>query len=778
MQCLFRVEGRPLRAFALAAFLSGHSGAMAHAAELPVADELPTVAVDSGKPGIADTVSEAPVTQFDTIVVTGELLSREANRTTTSVAVRTGAELERSTITDVYEVMRATANVSVQQGFYNIGDFSLRGISTYGGGANTGQSVYGTTTAIVLDGVGLPRSALTASDLSAFDLAQVEIFRGPQSTNQGRNAMAGAVVITTRAPDIEDRFTADARARAAGYSENGYQAAFAGGFTFWPERGALRFVTDHRRSDGDLNNITRNEDDWAQDRSHGNRLRLALTPFGAESGYRIDLSGIDSRRISGGSITEQINEDRREATDDSASRIDSEVQLLSVAQSLQFAEAWQLQATTALFRTNYDAVSDTGYTAANDGYYQSTRGGDGISQELRVNYAGNTLRGTLGAYWYDGHDDEHFSGVAPVTAYLGFFLPICNVPSLCELLGTATGNLFLDAYYPTDTTNVAVFGEAEWQALPRLTLTAGLRIDREDNSRVVDAVASGDTPVARAVVGVVQAAGIVAPNGQYAVSKEFDAVLPKFSLSYEVFDGWFASATYSEGYRAGGSGYNPQSGRRYEIEAEYTRNYEVAFKGRYAPLAADVALNVFRTDWDDMQVDAGTGVDYYVDNAGQARIDGAELELRLPLHERLRLIGSVGLTDGRFIRYLSTRDADGDRVNDDYSGNRLPKAPRHSGSVAVEWSPFDGVLVRPDVSFRGQTPSEADDAPQNRIDASHVINLRAQWQLGSVTLFAGGTNLTDEQYRTDAVFNEFSRTYLSALAPGRRVYAGIDWSLW
>lgn len=717
----------------------------------------------------------APV-ELEPVNVTGELVQREATRTATSVSVKTGKQLERSTVTDVYELMRATPNVSVQQGFYNIGDFTLRGISTYGGGSNTGQNVYGTTTAIVLDGVGLPRSALTASDLSAFDLQQVEIFRGPQSTNQGRNAMAGAVVINTRAPEIGEDYGFDLRGRVAGYTDAGYQGAVAAGATLLPGIAGARFVSDHRSSRGDLDNVTRVDPDWARDQSHGNRLRLALTPFGPDSRYRVDLSGVDSRRVSGGFIVEQINESRREATDDQASNVDSTVRLLAINQQLALDARWSLQAATGLFRSNYQATSDTGYTAANDGFYQSTRGGHGLSQELRARYVGERLRGTVGAYGYRGTDDEHFYGEAPVLAYVNFFLPICGVPGVCEPLGDLTGNLILDARYPTETTNLALFGEADWQLLPRLTLTAGLRLDRERNHRVVIANASGTTASARAVAAVVQQAGVVAPNGEYELRKEFSALLPKAALSYQLIEDWYLSASYGEGYRAGGSGYNPQSGRRYEIEAEYTQNYELALKGRIAPLGAEVALNLFHTDWRDMQVATGSGTDYYVDNAGRSKIDGGEFEFRLPLLRALRLSGGAGYTLGRFTDYVAT---DGD-----YSGNPLPKAPRWTGALALEWSPTPNLLLRPDLSYRGRTPSQPDNAPSednpdanHQLDAAVLVNFKAQWRVRKFTLFLAGTNLGNEQYRTDAVFNEFSQTSLSALGTERRLYAGLDWSL-
>lgn len=41
---------------------------------------------------------------------------------------------------------------------------------------------------------------------SSWDPEQIEVLRGPQSTQQGRNALAGAVVVNTRDPEFYDEY--------------------------------------------------------------------------------------------------------------------------------------------------------------------------------------------------------------------------------------------------------------------------------------------------------------------------------------------------------------------------------------------------------------------------------------------------------------------------------------------------------------------------------------------------------------------------------------------
>ena len=61
---------------------------------------------------------------------------------------------------------------------------------------------------------------------SAWDIAQVEVFRSPQTTTQGRNSIAGAIFVTTRAPtnDWEGR----ARAILGDFDTRQFSVALSG----------------------------------------------------------------------------------------------------------------------------------------------------------------------------------------------------------------------------------------------------------------------------------------------------------------------------------------------------------------------------------------------------------------------------------------------------------------------------------------------------------------------------------------------------------------------
>lgn len=727
------------------------------------ATPLETIPVETAAPAAPSAPTEPKdAVVMETIVVTGELLARDSIQTTSSVVVHSGKEIEQSTARDVYDVIRGTPNASWNDSELGLSTISLRGIGSYGASQVGSGTIYGTATAIVVDGVALPRGAMGFSDLSAFDLEQVEIFRGPQSTSQGRNAMAGAVIINTLEPQVESSFIPEFRGRLGGGSDNAWQGAAAFGATIWPDRLAIRLVTDHRASDGDIDNVTRNEEDWAQDSSHGTRLRAKLTPFGADGPYEAVLGIGDIRRKTGNRYVEQSRESERVATADEPSGIETESQLYSLDQRLRIGEDWTLRAVSAWARSETLLHLDVDYRDIPDGYIAQVADSHSFSQEVRASFVSGAWRGTFGLYYFRGLDGEDSDGVTALPALLDA-AGLCPLQAICAL---PLGNVVIEGNAPARIENQALFGEFDWQATERLTLTAGLRLDHERNSRRVVSNITGDTAVSQTAVVLLQTFGVLGQNGDEQVGRSFSAVLPKIAASYELFDNAFIGAAYTEGYRPGGEGYNYGSGRRYSFDEERTRNYELSFKGRLRAWRTQYALSLFHTDWDDMQVPVGSLLDSYIDNAGRSRIRGGELELSTLPFASLRVVGGVGVTDGRFIDFVSTQG--------DYSGNPLPKAPEYSVTLALEWAPLKNVLIRPEMQRVGSTSAQANDLPENQIPGYTLLNLSARWQRRGLGLFFNASNLSDHNYRLDANLTGLRGDAVAALGYGRRLIGGLE----
>ena len=119
----------------------------------------------------------------------------ELQKTPVAVSVISGAQIDRDRITsleDVAHVAPSLVFISQQRGESYL---SIRGTTTNNdaAGSNLGVSVF-------IDDV--PSIGIGDNDPDLFDLASIEVLRGPQGTLFGRNVTGGAVIIHTLPPSF------------------------------------------------------------------------------------------------------------------------------------------------------------------------------------------------------------------------------------------------------------------------------------------------------------------------------------------------------------------------------------------------------------------------------------------------------------------------------------------------------------------------------------------------------------------------------------------------
>ena len=148
--------------------------------------------------------------------------------------------------------------IDITPNAYNIADgesFGLRGISQNSASAGGGDGSLGT---LYIDGVAFNRfaSRFVAKDL--WDLAQIEILRGPQSTNVGRNALVGAMVVKTNRPELGETLGA-VKLDAGNYGKQGvnFMANVA-----VSDNSALRLSDQYAKDDEYINNVTLNDNEF------------------------------------------------------------------------------------------------------------------------------------------------------------------------------------------------------------------------------------------------------------------------------------------------------------------------------------------------------------------------------------------------------------------------------------------------------------------------------------------------------------------------------------
>lgn len=140
-----------------------------------------------------------PTSGLEDIIVTAT--RRETNVQTTPVAVSALSTrlIEQTSSRNIGDIAAFVPNFSAAKiSGFNAASFSIRGAS------QTNISMYSEPPiAVLVDDFVIPH--VQTQLLDTFDLAGVEVLRGPQGTLFGKNTTGGAVVVKTKRPDLKEQ---------------------------------------------------------------------------------------------------------------------------------------------------------------------------------------------------------------------------------------------------------------------------------------------------------------------------------------------------------------------------------------------------------------------------------------------------------------------------------------------------------------------------------------------------------------------------------------------
>ncbi len=730
----------------------------------PTAEDatLPVIPVAALRPEETPPAPSSAPALLPPIIVTGEKLGRTLDQTATSVNLTTGQQLDDYGDESIADLFRRVANVTAGQD----GTFSIRGVS------NTGPEGFAFGQPVItqfLDGVALDRIGQFSGLSEAFDLQQVEVLRGPQSTSQGRNALAGAVVALTRDPT--DYWDLRARLRLAELGTR--QAAVAGGGPLGAGL-AFRVAYDERATDGYIRNHTLDDDEWGREDSQLLRAKLGWRPtFAPDLNLVLTVSQVESENGNDGGAIEFIPDGGkpRTATDNIAAASDRRSDLASLRAEYAISERYTLYSTTAWLESRDDSTRDFDRSATGEGFVDSRYQGRTRSQELRLQFEDlGTWRGVVGAYagaFRDGGANHVEQGRIRLADYAAAFTPPPLLPA-AEVIGQIDDLLVLSYNsqddFDDDADNLALFAETDWAASERLTLSFGLRYDREqrdvNNQFTATAIesrpATPGTPIA--IPGLSELLASLPPlnltpllgntpivpgtDGLQTASGDYDALLPKIGIRYALSETLTLHATYSEAYRAGGIDILFTTGELKPYDPEFTRNLELGLRATVLDGRLRLAGNVYAVDWRDQQVEVLTpqGNDSFTENAANSTLYGAELESQLRVGARWQTYASLGYARTRFDEYAT--------VNGDYRGNDFVRAPRFTGSLGAVYRADAGWFASSSISHTDRYFLTPENDPRERSDAYTLLDLRLGYEAPRWSLIAYGRNLLDEDYRT------------------------------
>jgi outer membrane receptor protein involved in Fe transport len=636
----------------------------------------------------SSTLEIAPVT------VTGEKINRTLEQTQSSVVVVTEQQLREKADHSLVDVFARTPGVYSQAGNENWG---IRGVPV-SGFDDQGPATMNGAVSVYVDGAVQPNRALTLSPNPLWDVEQVEVFLGPQSTTQGRNSLAGAVVIQTKNPTFQPSLSA--RTNVGNYGEKGL--AVAGGGAIVEDKIAGRIALERQDGDGYIDNIALDKDANPH-RTSNARGKLLILP---NDDTDVLLTYAHSEHRQGDNSVMRVNDKVRyyKISSDTQAFDNLKQDTVSAKVDYRLNDAWSLTSLTANTRSDYSNRLDFDQTAEANEVILRQQDGALFSQELRLNYSSDAVKSFVGAYY--GHNTNNFHDR----------LLFDN-----ELAATVKGDTTIE--------NKALFGEVNWTFAPRWTLITGLRYDHETN----------DTDVKQDDL-----------SKPAKVNKSFAALLPKLGINYELAAGQYLGFMVQKGYRGGGVNVRSASGHE-AYDPEYTTNYELSYRGSFFDDSLRTRANLYYTDWKDQQVSvrqANTNV-INVYNAGRSDIKGLEVFVEKDLGEQLTLTAGGAITDGKYKDFILGN-------GQDRSGEAFLYSPKYKLSVGGIYRWNERLTLNTDVTYQSSSPSQYDFDSRGKVNGERrsdnyvLVNFSTEYKVTRNVAVSGFVkNAFDKQYVTN-----------------------------
>lgn len=487
--------------------------------------------------------SEEETATLDVVVVSGEKVRRELKDTASSVSVKSGKDIEKeeSGNASVHEVLHDVPNVVYTD---TVGAPIIRGQDTQG--PNNGQNVFwgGTVprATINLDGHYLNYNEMFFGATSVWDVESIEVFRGPQTTSQGANAIAGAIIVNTKDPSFKPE--AAYQLEAGNYNSRRASIAVSGPVG---EELAARLAVDYAGRDTfiDYNNPRFQQGQANQDfRALNARLKLLWLPN--------SIPGLEAK------FTYSHNDSNR-PTQEAASAPFSGLKHWTTTMP-----SWKQKTDTGILDLSYELSN--GLRLVNQAQYSrsSVQRYTGISGEgdadIRQNNFSNEFRAFV------GNEKARLSGFG------GIYYARTSTDESLLLRG-------LSAFDDTKK-NLGVFGELNLRLTDRWTLSSGLRYQQDEVVR--------------------NGSSVLAPT-PLDYTKTFSALLPKISLAYAATPRWTVGALVSRGYNPGGVSLNLTSRQWAYFKKESIWNYELFSRTGLLDDRLMLNTNLFYMDMRDAQ---------------------------------------------------------------------------------------------------------------------------------------------------------------------------------
>ena len=714
---------------------------------------------------------------LDEIITTARRVEESVQDTPVSVAAYTAEDLRDRMIFSTAQLDDITpnlqfTNMTTLAGNNNSSVIVIRGVGQIDPTSSVDPGV-----GLYIDDVYMGQSIGATMDFR--DIRTVEVLRGPQGTLFGKNSVGGAILLATVEPG--DEFGGEIR---VGTGTDSLADVFAAVDVPFSETVKSRFSFGMRKQDGYVTRLQTGEDlgdtnvwtltgkflfdvsdnfqaklqfDYSEADENGNAMVFAASNELAT--FQIIASrdaGCPGATFPPPGIPVPMIDDDRCANDfqnkgpysnNGTYPIESIMKNTGFSLHLdwQLSDEWSLKSVTAARNLDWEGIRDADNTPLTILHTDYDSNGDQFSQELRLQYSADRLTGTAGVFYFQ----EKITDIV----YVQLNDP---APGVQE---DSDNNI-------TDNSTWAVFTQWTFDATDQLSLTLGGRYTEDTKASTPDQY------------------NYVNPDAKYLPVQKYEKTFDDFSLTasgaYHFSEQIMGYLSYSEAFKGGGwnshfntcqilepcatqlglvPGTPPYNNAVAAAEAfalgihsfgpEEAATWEIGFKMDLADNTLRLNAAIFSTDYTDLQFTYRSGVAPYLANAGEASIDGAEVEMTWLPTDRWLVEAGIGVLDSSVD---SLREIAGTGIGVAV-GNKLPFTPdlqynfgiSYLGTFSNGWT----ITPRIDYSYRDKTYWDANNTEEiavnseyNLVNASLVVGPgEGNWRARLAV-----TNLTDEEY--------------------------------
>lgn len=614
---------------------------------------------------------------------------------------------------------------------------------------------FGATTLFYYDGV--PIYGYGMNPVHLYDIERIEILRGPQGILYGRNALAGVIHVVSPKPTNRSRLNLEAE-----YGDYGVTRFLLGASAPLQPDLFAHISGFYSGYDGYSTNtfLDRSAGDGT---GYGGTAKLRYFPtasFDAELFAHAEYLD-ESIWPYASSPAEALANPYTFHND-----VDSRIRKLNTLAALKL--HGRIPGVDLHFTGTYQGVTDmfwrydADFSPADIISFEDTGPSHVYSAELRAASieTSSVLNWHAGVFMSSEIKSHDYAAILGEQWTSARGIPISPLEQRTTGTGTAR------AY--------AVFGQLSLDVLPRVRISLGARVEREDLSvetrtRYLYQNAPDPLPV--------PPFNSVELNDQ---TRSVDVFSPAVTLRYGIDDLTFVYSSVSRGFHGGG--FNSGANRRFpSYDPEYTWNYETGIKTRLFGDRLHLNTSFFFIDWEQQQLlvvgDLSSPLQT-VTNAGRSTSKGVELEIAFIPFRGVSVDFAAGLLEATLDEYRFDTQISGRDTLYDYSGNSLPGAPRFMSRTAIRYAvPIQmfGVsfLCSAVLDYQFSDPYYTSHMNVFRSSARHLLGGKVGIATDHLAFFVWTGNLLDHRY-VISVF-EYRGGSQAMLGPPRSTGITLRW---